>query len=249
MPHTAGVVDDVCIVRSVFTEAINHDPAITFFQTGSQQPGRPSMGAWLSYGLGSLEQKLPEFIVFISGGSPGDQPLFERLWGAGFLPAKHQGVRFRAGADPVLYLSDPPGVSRRMRRRMLDGLAQLNRLQHDEFGDPALNPSTGAFTLLVDGIATNIAVDPVTRLGSSGVRSLSSETNIQFFRFRAQGTGLSFITVNVGVPFGLPDSAVRLYNLSGTQIGFNELNSAYSRLLSQLTGGQDYFVVVEKLCS
>lgn len=136
LPHTAAVADDLCIVRSMFTDAINHDPGITFFQTGSEQPGRPSMGAWVHYGLGSETSDLPAFVVFVSGGNPGDQPLFARLWGAGFLPSEHQGVSFRPSGDPVLYLSDPPGISRSTRRRMLDALEALNRLQHESIGDP-----------------------------------------------------------------------------------------------------------------
>ena len=105
-------MDDIAIVKTVNTEAINHDPAITFIQTGIQQPGRPSMGAWLSYGLGSENQNLPAFVVLISQASAlnTDQPLFSRLWGSGFLPSKYQGVQFRSGGDPVLYLSNPPGI-------------------------------------------------------------------------------------------------------------------------------------------
>jgi len=140
LPHTAGIVDELCIVRSLHTEAINHDPAITFIQTGSQQPGRPSLGAWLSYGLGSEAADLPAFVVMISHGTGKDanQGLLERLWGAGFLPSSHQGVKLRAGADPVLYLSDPPGIDRDFRRLMLDGLAELNRQQHEQAGDPEI---------------------------------------------------------------------------------------------------------------
>ena len=112
MPNVGSIVDDIAIVRSMNTEAINHDPATTFIQTGSQQPGRPSFGAWLSYGLGSENENLPTFVVLISQGSGNktDQPIFSRLWGSGFLPTTHQGVRFRSGDDPVLYLSDPPGI-------------------------------------------------------------------------------------------------------------------------------------------
>jgi hypothetical protein len=141
LPHTASIVDDIAIVKSLNTEAINHDPAITYIQTGHQQPGRPSLGAWLSYGLGSENQNLPAFIVMISQGSGNktDQPLFSRLWGSGFLPTQHQGVRFRAGHDPVLYLSDPPGVDAGTRRRMLDGLGQLNRMAAESLGDPEIN--------------------------------------------------------------------------------------------------------------
>ncbi|MFT4641304.1 MAG: hypothetical protein ACI8T1_004641 [Verrucomicrobiales bacterium] len=141
LPHTGAVADDLCIVKSMYTEAINHDPAITFMQTGSQQPGRPSFGAWSSYGLGSDNQELPSFVVLISKGSglPNAQGLLSRLWGSGFIPSRHQGVKLRSQGDPVLYLSDPPGIDRNARRRMLDGIASLNHLQHAEFGDPEIN--------------------------------------------------------------------------------------------------------------
>ncbi len=131
LPYTAKVVDDLCIVRSMHTEAINHDPAITFFQTGSQLAGRPSMGAWLAYGLGSESADLPAFVVLLSGKE--GQPLYDRLWGSGFLPSNYQGVKFRSVGDPVLYLSDPPGMDRVTRRRLLDGLGQLNEMQLAEY--------------------------------------------------------------------------------------------------------------------
>jgi hypothetical protein len=141
LPNIAKVVDDIAIVRTLFTEAINHDPATTYIQTGSQQPGRPSLGAWLSYGLGSENQDLPAFLVMISQGSGNktDQPIFSRLWGSGFIPTQHQGVRLHSGRDPVLYLSDPPGIDRAARRRMLDGVGELNRLAQESFGDPEIN--------------------------------------------------------------------------------------------------------------
>jgi hypothetical protein len=141
LPHTARIVDDITIVKSLNTEAINHDPAITFMQTGSQQPGRPSLGAWLSYGIGSESQDLPSFIVMISQGSGNktDQPIFSRLWGSGFIPSQHQGVRFRSGQDPVLYLSNPPGIDAASRRRMLDGVKDLNGIAAEAFGDPEIN--------------------------------------------------------------------------------------------------------------
>ncbi|MEE3370069.1 MAG: DUF1501 domain-containing protein [Planctomycetota bacterium] len=140
LPHTGRVMDDICVIRSMHTEAINHDPAITYIQTGSQQPGRPSLGAWISYGLGSEAEDLPTFTVLISHGSGRDanQGLLERLWGAGFLPSSHQGVKFRSSGDPVLYLNDPPGIDRRFRRRMLDGLARLNQRQLEVTGNPAI---------------------------------------------------------------------------------------------------------------
>ncbi|HUQ70542.1 MAG TPA: DUF1501 domain-containing protein, partial [Planctomycetaceae bacterium] len=125
LPHMAGVVDDIAIVKSMQTDAINHDPAITFIQTGSEIPGRPSLGSWLSYGVGSPNQDLPAYVVLISRIATGSQTqaLFSRLWGSGFLPTKHQGVSLRSSGDPVLYLSNPPGVDAESRRTMLDGLA------------------------------------------------------------------------------------------------------------------------------
>ena len=140
LPHTASIVDDIAIVKSLNTEAINHDPAITFLQTGSQQPGRPSMGAWLSYGLGSENDNLPSFVVMISQGSGNktDQPIFSRLWGSGFIPSEHQGVRFRSGKDPVLYLSNPAGIDAQTRRNMLDGVGGLNRIAQEAIGDPEI---------------------------------------------------------------------------------------------------------------
>ena len=140
LKHTGGVADELCIVKSMYTEAINHDPAITFMQTGSQQPGRPSFGAWSSYGLGSANEELPAFVVLISKGSglPNAQGLLSRLWGSGFIPSWHQGVKLRSQGDSVLYLSNPPGINRDARRRMLDGISSLNQLQLEEFGDPEI---------------------------------------------------------------------------------------------------------------
>ena len=137
MPHTAKIVDDLAFIKSMHTEAINHDPGITFFQTGAQLAGRPSIGAWLDYGLGSMNEDLPSFVAMVSIGSGnGGQPLYDRLWGRGFLPTKHQGVKFLASGDPVLYLSNPPGVQSQTRRRFLDDLARLNELTGSEYGDP-----------------------------------------------------------------------------------------------------------------
>ncbi len=138
LPWTARIADELCIVRSLHTEAINHDPAITFFQTGSQLAGRPSMGAWLSYGLGNANENLPAFVVLISKDRI-DQPLYARLWGNGFLPSIHQGVQFRSGPDPVLYLANPAGVSPASRRQMLDRLAELQAIEFEAVGDPEIN--------------------------------------------------------------------------------------------------------------
>ncbi|HEY0670069.1 MAG TPA: DUF1501 domain-containing protein [Sphingobacteriaceae bacterium] len=138
-PYTAKVVDDICIIKSMFTEAINHDPALTFFQTGAQQGNRPSMGAWLSYGLGSENKNLPAFTVLLSRGKGNGQGVYSKLWTNGFLDSIHQGVQFSSGEDPVLYLKDPDGLSKSERRKMLDKLAEMNQLSYEEFGDPEIN--------------------------------------------------------------------------------------------------------------
>lgn len=138
LPQTAEVADELCIIRSMYTEAINHDPAITFLQTGSQISGRPSIGAWLNYGLGSDNENLPAFVVLITKGK-ADQPLYSRLWGTGFLPSRYQGVQFRAGKDPVLYLNNPEGIDRDSRRNMLDRLRELHELELEATGDAELN--------------------------------------------------------------------------------------------------------------
>ncbi|MDP6443857.1 MAG: DUF1501 domain-containing protein [Pirellulaceae bacterium] len=136
LPHTAKVADDLTFIKTMHTEAINHDPAITFFQTGAQLAGRPCMGSWLAYGLGSGNVDLPAFVALVSGS--GGQPLYDRLWGSGFLPSKYQGVKFRSLGDPVLFLSNPAGLTGQIRRRMLDDLAKLNQLQLDQIGDPEI---------------------------------------------------------------------------------------------------------------
>lgn len=138
LPHTATIAKELCIVHSTFTEAINHDPAITYIQTGSQIPGRPSLGAWLSYGLGSMNENLPHYVVMHAKTNHPEQSLFNRLWGPGFLPSENQGILMRSQGDPVLYLSNPAGVSREDRRVQLDALAALNESQHNKFGDPEI---------------------------------------------------------------------------------------------------------------
>jgi hypothetical protein len=140
LPHMAKVADDICIIKSMHTEAINHDPGITFFQTGHQQPGRPSIGAWLSYGLGSQSENLPAFVVLLNKNTYNQaQPIYDRLWGSGFLPSKFQGVKFRSQGDPVLYLNDPSEADLASRRAMLDRLAKLNALHEAEIGDPEIS--------------------------------------------------------------------------------------------------------------
>jgi hypothetical protein len=133
LPHTAAIADDLCIIRSMYTESINHGPGVTFFQTGSQLPGRPSMGSWLDYGLGSGNLNLPSYVVMVTK-NKGGQPLSARLWGSGFLPAQHDGVLFRSGADPLLYLNSPPGIDPTTRRAMLDTLERLQSMEAAESG-------------------------------------------------------------------------------------------------------------------
>ena len=149
LPKLGTVADDLCFIKSMHTEAINHDPAVTYLQTGHQQPGRPSMGSWLSYGIGSENENLPGFVVLLSRGSAArpDDPLHIRLWGSAFLPSNHQGVSFRSAGDPVLYLSNPPGIDAATRRRMLDGLRKLNAKQFEFAGDPEINTRISQFEL------------------------------------------------------------------------------------------------------
>jgi hypothetical protein len=139
LPHTGRIADELCIIKSMYTEAINHDPAITFCQTGHQLPGRPSIGSWISYGLGSLNQNLPHFIVLVSKNAPRDQPLYARLWGNGFLSSDHQGVPFRAGADPVLFLKNPPGYTMEDRKDFLETARQLNSIQQEIWADKEMD--------------------------------------------------------------------------------------------------------------
>ena len=149
MPHLPSVADELCFIKSMYTEQINHDPAITFFQTGFQLAGRPSMGSWVSYGLGSANRDLPAFVVMVSRGTgrPSCQPLYDRLWGSGMLPSRHQGVKFLSVGDPVLYLSNPDGIDRLTRRRQLDDLKFLNQHRHDQVGDPEISTRISQYEL------------------------------------------------------------------------------------------------------
>ena len=137
MPHLGEVADQLCFIKSMHTEAINHDPAITFFQTGAQLAGRPSMGSWISYGMGSANSDLPTFVAMVSGS--GGQPLYDRLWGSGFLPTRYQGTKFRSVGDPVLFLANPPGINQDARRHFLDYLTELNQLKLQQAGDPEIS--------------------------------------------------------------------------------------------------------------
>lgn len=138
IPHTAKIVDDIALIKSCWTEAINHDPAVTYICTGNQIPGRPSLGAWLSYGLGTMNENLPEFVVMTASwtGRKEAQAIYNRLWGSGFLPSKHQGVALRSKGDPVLFLSNPPGVDAATRRKTLDAIAKLNQQHYEQMTDP-----------------------------------------------------------------------------------------------------------------
>ena len=147
MPYTAQVAPELCVVQSMYTEAINHEPAVIFMQTGSQQVGRPSFGSWLSYGLGSTNENLPSFVVLLSKGVDDVQSLNRQAWGSGFLPSHHQGVQFRSGADPVLYLGNPDGISRADRRRELDVLSELDREQQAHWGDPEIDSKISQYEM------------------------------------------------------------------------------------------------------
>ncbi|MBA3698493.1 MAG: DUF1501 domain-containing protein [Planctomycetes bacterium] len=173
MPHMAGLADEWCMIRSMHTEAINHDPAITFMQTGSQLAGRPSIGSWVGYGLGSINADLPAYVVLSSFGSgrKDDQPLYDRLWGAGFLPAKHQGVKFRNKGDPVLYLSNPTGMDARTRRETLDELAALNRRHFDALGDPDIQTRIAQYEM---AFRMQTSVPELTDLSKESKQTLES---------------------------------------------------------------------------
>ncbi|MBT3637318.1 MAG: DUF1501 domain-containing protein [Opitutae bacterium] len=161
LPHTAKVADDMCIVNSMYTEAINHGPGVTFMQTGSQFPGRPSMGAWLSHGLGTMNRNLPSFVTLVTKGK-GGQPLVSRLWGSGFLPGKHAGTRFRPDKDAILYLNSPKGVTSEGRRKMLDRLKDLHELQLERTGDPRLETRIAQYEM---GFRMQASIPAVTDLG------------------------------------------------------------------------------------
>lgn len=148
LPHHQKIADDICVVNSMYTEAINHDPAITFFQTGHQQPGRPSIGAWTSYGLGSVSENLPAYVVLLDKNTdPQAQPTYSRLWGSAFLPSNHQGVKLRSEGNPVLYLNDPTGATLADRREMLDDIARLNALHKQQVGDPEIDTRVAAYEM------------------------------------------------------------------------------------------------------
>jgi hypothetical protein len=169
LPHLAGVADEICFVKSMYTEAINHDPAITFFQTGSQIAGRPSLGSWASYGLGSESENLPAFVVLVTK-NKGDQPLYARLWGNGFLDSKHQGVKFASGKDPVFYLTNPEGISAGRRRAALDVLSALNREQYRRELDPEIESRIEQYEMAYRMQTSVPEVNDVSREPDSALR-------------------------------------------------------------------------------
>ncbi|MCC6585755.1 MAG: DUF1501 domain-containing protein [Bryobacterales bacterium] len=219
LPHTAQVVDELAIVRSVHTQAINHDPAVTLLQTGAQIAGRPSMGAWVSYGLGAETKDLPAFVVLISsqkGG--GGQPLYDRLWGSGFLPTRYQGVKFRSVGDPVLYLTDPDGFNRDDRRSYLNYLGELNQIEADEMGDPEIQTRIAQYELAFRMQAsvpelTGVSTEPASTFkmyGEDAKRPGTYASNCLLARRLAE-RGVRFIQLyhrdwdhHGGLPNGLP---------------------------------------------
>ncbi|MHC5108344.1 MAG: DUF1501 domain-containing protein [Planctomycetota bacterium] len=170
MPHTGAIANELCFVHSMHTDAINHEPGITFFQTGHQQPGRPSFGSWLSYGLGSLNRDLPSFVVLISQGFGNTQALSSRFWGSGFLPSEHQGCKFRAEGDPVLYLKDPDGVSRVDRRRMLDLIGELNEMEMRRTLDPEVAARIAQYEM---AYRMQVSVPELTDISDESAETLS----------------------------------------------------------------------------
>ncbi len=220
LPHTAGMADDICFIRSMHTEAINHGPGVTFMQTGSQFPGRPSMGAWLSYGLGTDNENLPSFVVMVTKGK-GGQPLVSRLWGSGFLPSRFQGVRFRSGKDPVLYLNNPDGVSRDSREKLIGRLNELHSLRLEETGEQGIEARIAQYEMafrMQSSIpeATDISDEPehvldmygpdVKNAGSFAYNCLQArrltERGVKFIQLYHQGWDQ-----HGGLPGGLPRQA------------------------------------------
>ncbi|MFM7058742.1 MAG: DUF1501 domain-containing protein [Planctomycetota bacterium] len=204
LPRLATCADDICLIRSVHSEAINHDPAATFLQTGHQQPGRPSLGSWLSYGLGSENSELPAFVVLLSRGSaarPAD-PLYPRLWGSGFIPSSHQGVAFRAGGDPVLYLGNPPGIDAHDRKRMLDAIRELNRDQSDRLHDPEIETRIAQYEM---AFRMQASVPQLT--------DLSSETPATFALYGPDARTPGTFAANCLLARRLAESGVRFIQL------------------------------------
>jgi hypothetical protein len=201
LPHHRAMVDDVCFVKSMFTEAINHDPAITFFQTGAQIAGRPSLGSWLSYGLGSMNDDLPSFIVLVSA-NQADQPLYSRLWGSGFLDSKYQGVQLRPGKDPVLYLSNPDGICRSGREAMLEKLNTLNRHQFEKELDPEIESRIAQYEM---AFRMQASVPNVT--------NMSDETEATFAQYGSDSRTPGTFAANCLLARRLAERGVRFIQL------------------------------------
>jgi hypothetical protein len=204
MPHTATIADELCFIKSMHTEAVNHAPAVTFLLTGSEMPGRPSMGAWLTYGLGSATDELPSYVVMtsVSKGTTCGQIFYDFYWGSGFLPSKFQGVKFRGGGDPVLYLSSPEGISRRNRRGVLDDLAKLNQLHLDEYGDPEIAARVSQYEMAYKMQAsvpelTDLSREPAHVLDMYGpqVRERGTFANNCLMARRLVERGVNFVQV------------------------------------------------------
>jgi hypothetical protein len=204
LPWTARMVDDMCFIRSMHTEAINHEPAITFIQTGNQITGRPCLGAWTSYGLGSLNQNLPTFVVLVARPSNTEQvqAISARLWSSGFLPGEHSGVSFRSSGDPILYINNPPGVPAQVRRRTLDGLRQLNEMNYRAVGDPETHTRIGQYEMAYRMQAsvpelTDLSREPesVFRLYGDDARRPGTFANTVLMARRMVERGVRFVQV------------------------------------------------------
>ncbi len=226
LPHLGNVMDDLCFVRSMHTEAVNHDPAVTYVLTGAQQAGRPSLGAWLSYGLGSENANLPAFVVLLSAGQIQDAatPLSARHWGSGFLPAQHQGVKFRAGADPVLYLSNPPGIDSATRRKMIDTTAELNRLQSVKAGDPEIDTRIAQYEMAY-------------RMQSSvpELTDLTSESEHSFELYGPQSRTAGTFAANCLLARRLIESGVRFIQIFDRDWDHHRNAPAHLRTKTQMT--------------
>ena len=204
LPYTSRMVDDMCFIRSMHTEAINHEPAITYMQTGNQVTGRPCLGAWASYGLGSLNQNLPTFVVMVARPSNTEQvqAISARLWQSGYLPGEHAGVSFRSAGDPILYINNPPGVTPEVRRRTLDGLRQLNELNHQLIGDPETHTRIQQYEMSFRMQAsvpelTDLASEPEStyRLYGDQARNPGSFANTVLLARRMVERGVRFVQV------------------------------------------------------
>jgi hypothetical protein len=207
LPHTARIVDDISFIKSMNTEQINHDPAITCSLTGFQLAGRPSLGSWLSYGLGSENKDLPAFIVMVSlGRNGGDQPLYDRLWGSGFLPSQYQGVKFHNGPDPVLYLSNPPGINQQVRRKFLDDLAELNQINAKEYGDPEILSRVAQYEM---AYRMQTSVPELTDLSKESEKTLDRVPLRRTVFWRGDWPNVACVSFNCSIAVGISTALCR----------------------------------------